>query len=335
MFNFFKKKEYGTGYIPDTLTGKEFRAEEVFRSLPPVTWREKSQSEWKRYLPIRNQTTTSSCVGHTLSTVLGVENFLEENKFVLLSPRSIYARGFAPGGGMNYADAIMIANEIGSAPEQLIPSENKSEEQMRDLTDEKESDRIISKIYRGGNYIWLPIDIEQISAILNTGKAICLGVRFNPGGFTPEVKLDANGIYGHAIVGTDFTIWKGEKALIFQNSWGEGWGFGGLGIITESEMKKGMVVAVYFQELKNEKSPERPKLQITAKNLSTGTQSAEVMKLQIMLSFLGFFPTNIDFTGFYGGITRKAVKDYQGSIGLPQTGIADIETIKKLNSKFS
>ena len=335
MFNFFKKKQYGTGYIPEKLTGKEYRAEEVFRSIAPVAWREKSQAEWKRYLPIRNQTVTSSCVGHTLATVLGVENFLEEGKFVVLSPRSIYARGFAPGGGMVYSDALKIANEIGSSPEQLIPSEGMTEEQIRSLTDEKESDRIIAKIYRGGNYVWLPLDIDSISAILNTGKAVCIGARFNPGGFTPEVKLDTNGIYGHAIVATDFTMWKGEKALVFQNSWGEGWGFGGLGIMTESEMKKGLVVAVYFQELKNEKSSDRPKLQIKQSILTTGTTSPEVMKLQLMLQYLGFFPSNIDTTGFYGGVTRKAVKDYQGSIGFQQTGIADIETIKKLNAKFS
>lgn len=335
MFNFLKKKSYGTGYIPEKETGKEFRVEEVFRALAPVSWVEKKPSEWRRFFPIRNQTVTSSCVGHTLSTVLGVENFLEENKFVVLSPRSIYGRGFEKDGGMMYSKALEIAYKDGSAPEQLIPSENKTEEQIRDLTDEKESDRIIAKVYRGGNYVWLPLDIDAISAILNTGKAVCLGARFNPGGFTPEVKLDANGIYGHAIVGTDFTMWKGEKALVFQNSWGEGWGFGGLGIITESEMKKGLVVAVYFQDLKNQASSDRPNLQIKASDLTTGMQSPEVMKLQLMLQYLGFFPSNIDTTGFYGGITRKAVKDYQGSIGLLQTGIADTETIKKLNSKFS
>jgi len=335
MFDFLKKKQFGTGYIPEKETGKEFRAEEVFRALPPVVWTEKKQSDWKRYFPIRNQTVTSSCVGHTLATVLGVENFIEESKFVVLSPRSIYARGFAPGGGMVYSDALKIAYEMGSAPEQLMPSEGKTEEQIRDLTDEKESDRIIGKVYRGGNYVYLPLDIDAISAILNTGKAVCLGVRFNPSGFTPEVKLDANGVYGHAITGVDFTLWKGEKAIVFQNSWGEGWGFGGLGIITESEMKKGLVVAAYFQDLKNEKSSDRPNLQIKVANLTTGMQSPEVMKLQLMLQYLGFFPSNIDTTGFYGGISRKAVKDYQGSIGLPQTGIADSETIKKLNSKFS
>lgn len=340
IFNkIFKKKDkhFGKGWLGDEPSEKAYLADEIYASYDQVAWTEKPQEQWRRFEPIRNQTTSSSCVGYTVQLMLGGENKLEEDKFVPLSPRMIYARGFEPNGGMYYDKGLKLGTEQGSAPETLMPSENKSEDEMRKLDDERESDRIVAKVYRGGNYVYLPKDIDAVASFLQKGKIVAAGTRFNAGGFSNgEVILTENGIYGHAIALTDFTIYKGEKALIFQNSWGSSWGFNGLGIITETQFKSGgYILSAYYEDLKNEASKgDKPKLQITAAELKIKQYSGEVMKMQIMLQYLGFFPTGVNTTGYYGGITRQAVKDYQLHNNLTPSGSADGETIKSINGKF-
>ena len=82
-------------------------------------------------------------------------------KFVFLSPRMIYGRGFQPGGGMFYDQALKLAKDIGACPDALLPSDNKDEASMQYLGDERESDRIAGKIYRGGNFLYLAKNIVE------------------------------------------------------------------------------------------------------------------------------------------------------------------------------
>lgn len=44
--------------------------------------------------------------------------------------------------------------------------------------------------------------------------------------------------------------------------------------------------------------------------------NVDVLKLQQKLKELGFFPANQDCTGYYGGITAKAVIDFQLKYGI-------------------
>lgn len=328
---------YGKGWIDEPESEKAFKAEEIISAFPPVTWTEKPVASWKRRLPIRNQAQSSSCVAFTTALILGNENAIEEGKFVVLSPRSIYPRGFLPGGGMYFSEGMKIGNEKGATLEHLLPSEGKDESGMKDLSDEKESDRLAAKIYRGGSFIYLPKDIESIASVIAMGKIVALGVRFNSGGFgTGEVKLHPGGVYGHAIGGTDYTIWKGEKALVFQNSWTNTWGFSGMGVITESQMTNtGFSAAIYFENLQNTPGTVKPTVKIKAISLNVGQNNKDVIAMQIILQFLGYFPQNQDITGYYGGISRQGVKDFQKKEGLPDTGIADENTIKKLNAKVA
>lgn len=344
MFDFIKKIfkkskiEYGTGWLGDVPDPeKAYKAVEIYSAFDAVVWTEKKPEEWKRFLPIRNQNGSGACVSYAVATLLGVENYLEEGKFVNLSPRAIYARGYQPEGGMFYEQALKLGSDNGSSLENLIPSDLKNEEEMRKLEDEKESDRLIGKIYRGGAFIYLPKDIDAVASFIQKGKAVAIGTRFNSGGFSNgEVILTENGTYGHAITGVDFTLWKGEKALVFQNSWGSSWGFNGLGIITETQFKSGgYVLSTYYEELKNEvRTDIKPRLKLYATSMKVGDSNGEVMKMQIMLQYFGFFPAGVKCTGYYGGITRQAVKDYQLKNGLAVSGVADTAFINNINNSF-
>lgn len=332
----FKKPVYGTGWNIDPYDERRYESKEIYSAFTPVVWTEKPKEQWRRFEPIRNQNGSSACVSYSLAVMLGVENFLEEGKFVSLSPRAIYGKGFEPNGGMFYAKALQLGKDNGAPPESLLPSEAKGEDEMRKLEDERESDRIVAKTYRGGSFIYLSLDIEEIASKIAEGKTIAFGTRFNSGGFSAgEVVLNKDGQYGHAVTGVDFTLWKGEKVLIFQNSWGSSWGFSGLGIITETQLKSGgFVLAAYYKELKNQAEVgEKLKLIILAQSLKIGDRNGEVMKLQIMLQWLGFFP-QVNATGYFGGITRQAVKDYQTSRNMAPSGLADGQTIISINSNF-
>jgi hypothetical protein len=346
MWKFFKKflrkEQFSYGWLGDErehLDERNYHTEEIFKSYPSPNWTEKKPSEWRRFEPIRNQSSSSSCVAHSLALALGIENYLEEGKFEVLSARFIYSRGYVePDGGMYYLQALEIARKEGTCLEQQMPSLGLNENVMRRKDDETPNIRWVAQIYKANSYVFLPLDIDVIAGVLEqTKKGILLGTRFNQGGFSkPEVVLDKNGVYGHAVVATDYTIYNGKKALIFQNSWGkDDWGINGLGIITEEQFKNGVVLASYLIDFKYEPQKiNKPKMFINANYLKVGDRGSEVVKLQIGLQWLGYFPANQECTGYYGGITRQAVRDFQKNYGLLVTGTADLNTIKKFNEIF-
>jgi len=323
------------GYVGDQPDERDYRYEEIATAPAGVTWVEKSQSLWRRFEPIRNQNGAGACVAFAIALCLGILNYLKEGKFVVLSPRALYARGFVEPAGMNYHDACMLAIKNGLGFEAQLPSEGKGEMAMRDLSDEKESDRLVALLFRGKALVVLPIDFDTIAGVIDTGKPVLLGVRFEDGGFaTGVVNLKSGAKNGHGICGLDRTLWAGEKGLIFQNSWTrDGWGFKGLGVVRESQ-KAGIQFAGYLTELNREPATgKKPQVQISVNSLSVGSVGAQVVKLQVMLQYLGYFPAG-ECTGNFYGITRQAVRDYQKDNNLPVTGVADVATIKKLNAQF-
>jgi len=346
MWNFFrklfKKQEYSYGWLGDEkehLDERNYHTEEIFKSYPSPNWVEKKPSEWRRFEPIRNQNSSNSCVSQSLALTLGIENYLEENKFEVLSARFIYSRGYveASGGGMFYLDALNIAVKEGTCLEQQMPSMGLDENAMR-VKDDTPNERWTAQIYKANSYIVLALDIDVVAGIMEqTKKGILLGTRFNQGGFAnPEVILDKNGIYGHAITATSYTLYNGKKALIFQNSWMRDWGINGLGIITEEQFKNGVVFAAYLIDFKYQpQTANKPRLYINSRYLKMGDRGDDVVKLQVGLQWLGFFPSEQDCTGYYGGLTRQAVRDFQKGYNLPITGIADLNTIQKFNEVFA
>ena len=55
-------------------------------------------------------------------------------------------------------------------------------------------------------------------------------------------------------------------------------------------------------------------------DLSVGVSGDQVSALQLKLQSLGYFPSSLQPTGYFGSVTKKAVIDYQATQGLPTTG---------------
>jgi hypothetical protein len=339
MFDFLKRKKvFGTGGLDDPFDERDFCHKELGLA-PIVEWKEKSPDQWRKF-PIFNQNSSSSCVAQSVAKVLGIENYLEEGKFIQYSARDIYTRRTNEGEGMYYREGMDIGYKFGATIEQLMPSQNLSETLMNNKDDRKPIDNLIALIGKGGNYFSLPIDFDAIASVISQGKGVLLGTRFNSGDWkTGEVILRPNGIYGHAICGVDYCLWKGKKALVFDNSWGYSWGFNGQGIITE-DYKDGLVTAWYYASLPNNwqqtqtQTIPKPKYQFNT-DLRTGMQNVEVSKLQECLKYDGDFPISIPITGYFGGITLDAVKKFQTKYGIEPVGVVDTMTRKKLNELFS
>lgn len=71
---------------------------------------------------------------------------------------------------------------------------------------------------------------------------------------------------------------------------------------------------------------------VFVKFLSLGTKSDDVKQLQIKLKALGFFPSDVDTTGYFGPITKAAVAEFQESHGISSVGYVGPQTRTALNS---
>lgn len=63
-----------------------------------------------------------------------------------------------------------------------------------------------------------------------------------------------------------------------------------------------------------------PTIPTITQDLSIGASNDRVSTLQLKLQNLGYFPSSLQPTGYFGSITKKAVIDYQAAQGLPTTG---------------
>lgn len=285
-----------------------------------VEWVEKLQDEWMKF-PVRNQDGSSSCVAQSIAKILGINNFLEEKEFVELSAKDIYMRRENDGEGMWGIDALKIACDFGATLESLFPSQNIGEEEINKVKSYTKYKHQIAKIFKGKNFVLLPFDIDLIGEQIQKGRGVLLFFKFHDEEWKdyPKIIKD-NPTLHHAVVGVDTTIVDGEKAIVIDDSWGEFYGLKGQRVITESFLKARLSFAGYIVDLKNDwrdevdkSEAEKPEHEfIERMKFSTRFNVSEEVKwLQKVLIYENLFPVNIDITGYYGSITRKAVLRFQ------------------------
>lgn len=66
--------------------------------------------------------------------------------------------------------------------------------------------------------------------------------------------------------------------------------------------------------------------------LQKGNRGANVVNLQDVLKVAGYFPVNVRSTGYYGSITKNAVKKFQKAKGLAVDGIAGSKTMAAVSA---
>lgn len=366
IFNLFRKQP-GTGANLDTRPQsekeKDYHFSEIVATANPVNWVEKPQSEWRKF-PIYNQNGSGSCVAQTMAKLLGIFYWLKNGNYVHFSATHIYQRRINKAtGGMGGVNVFDIA-KTGVTLEELAPSQSMTDDQMTNFKIDEYKVKV-GEIFKIGNFVMLPVmDIDTIASVIQTtGKGVMVWVYFKNDEWTevptikyPGLTADAPGVGRHSITAVDFTLYKGEKALIIDDSWGTSYGKAGQRVITESFFKERNFFAAYplnfaFEDQTQPSpsptptptptptpDPSRPRHTFaqklvfipwdTPKNQPSDialneNQKVDVAALQDILKYEGFFPTSTMSTGYFGAITAKGLLLFQKKYTLDTVAVLD------------
>lgn len=332
---------------PEAEKNLDYKFEELVSSPAPVKWTEKPQDKWRSF-PVQNQNGSGSCVAQTLKKMMGIYVWLKTGTYLALSATHIFQRrANRPSSGMGYPDCFKIGQK-GVTLEQFAPSEQLTDEKM-DNTKVAPFAGSVGEIFKLGAYVQVPIkDIDTVASIIQeTGKAVMLWFFFKGKEWAPLVPVvedesmtPASAPARHSVAGVDFTLYKGKKAVIIDDSahFGKRW----VRVVTEDFFKKRNFLAAYFINFAFEDgslSPTTPKPKYTfTRDLEmsvTVVYDKDVVALQDILKYEGLFPANVESTGYFGSVTKKAVEAYQAKYGIAVAGRVGPSTRAHLNSKYS
>lgn len=322
------EETFKSGAVPDTRTEKEregdYKFKEVVASVAPVDWKEKPQTEWRKF-PIFNQDGSGSCVAQTQAKELGIMRFLKDGVYVHFSASDIYQRrANKPGAGMGSADVRAVVKRGGATLEVLSPSQGMTDEQMDSVIVE-DYKRKVGEVFKVPNYIELPsADIEAIASVIQTTKkGVMVWFYFKIDEWTehPVIKYPGMGLYDdgvarHSITAVDYTLVNGKKCLIIEDSWGTAYGMAGQRVIDEDFFRARNFYAGYLVNFSFDVSPTEKPHHTFFTDMEFGQTSGEVKWLQDCLKYEGLFPANASSTGYFGAITRKSVRDFQDKHGV-------------------
>ena len=331
----------------DEEKAKDYTLKEVAGGGTVPIWEPKSISEWRRF-PIYNQDGSGSCVAQTEAKEMGIMRWLKDGEYVHFSATDIYQRrANKPYSGMGAIDARNIVRNGGATLEVLAPSQGMNDDQMDDYPTEAYK-REVGEVFKVPNYIALTAgSIEEVaSTIQATGKGVMVWFYFKNDEWTSTPKVIHTGINNvspgvvrHSVTAVDFTLVNGKKCLIIEDSWGPGAGIGGCRVITEEFYEARNWYAGYLVNFRYETPSNKPMATFDT-DMQLGQMNGDIIDLQDCLKYEQVFPENIGSTGYYGGITQKAVQDFQKKYGIATDGVPGYgrcgpKTREKLNSIFS
>lgn len=349
MFNLFatKKPTLGAG-ISNRDRELDYSIEEI--KVASGMLLPKTEDEWRKYL-IRNQLSTSTCVAHSVAKSLGINNYIEEGKYLDLSPRFIYAQRINnPGLGMIAENSAAIVNKSGCPLEVQVPFIN-NESEMNKIEDVTEYDRQTALIAKPKGVIHFnPKDIDTIANYIEaTGRSVNVFVQFNYNEWT-DVPVLKGGPFNcrHCIPLTNGILYNKDTATVAEDSWGPSYGKGGRRILTRDWFQSGRVYEAYaFEDVQNNwrdvdlSSVIKPKY-VFKNIMKLGEKNDDILMLQKCLKSIGFFPETQEPTGYYGGITANAVlqfalkylPEHKQEVLLVKGKSVGKKTLSKLNEIF-
>lgn len=340
MFDFLKKllpNEHGFGAIEDFRSendkAKDYFFREIVASATPVDWNEKRPEQWRSFT-IRDQDGSGSCVMQSISKLCEILYWLRtgQKEKVQFSSAFYKYRSNFPSEGMIGVNAFDIWREKGVPLEVLAPSQKLSEGALNGvaITQNAEDTAYVFKIENYVQFVPKTSFEEIASTIQKTGKGVMVWFRFDLNEWTdiPTIKTTAPKNH-HSIVAVDYTLYKGKKYLVVEDSWGSFNAWKGKRLISEEFFASRNTFAAYpinfklFEveapipvpdtfKFKKDLSfiPLNNKGQISDTALNE-KQKSDVIALQNVLKSEGFYPVNTESTGYYGAITSKAVLEFQ------------------------
>lgn len=307
------------GALVDNRTRKErdkdYRISEVVARADAVKWEDRPP----RQFPIRSQDGSSACVAFSAAKMMGILQYANKGgRFVDFSPAYLYKRrmnsGIGDGQGMWAYDMWGLLQKEGITLDPLMPSDGLSEEKINAVP-EIEVYRDVAQLFRVENYVTYEAgrDFDVIAGtILKTGKGVITWFTFNSNEWTtmPTIKTSSPQAH-HSVCAVDAVIYKGNECIVIDDSWGSIHGSNGQRFITREFFEARNTYAAYPIAFKTEQSDMPRPRYVFKYPMKIGQVSPDIKVLQDVLKYESLFPTNIDSTGKYGEITRKAVLDFQ------------------------
>ena len=237
----------GKGAIRDIEDPRDLPYEPIFSAAPPVT-----QQEWQAgfdirsklglsRLPIKNQFSSSSCVGQAFSYYGAILNLAETGVYNEFSAKSIYSQIRLPQGGAFFRDGAKLMVDFGSLLELTIKSYKSDGTVDEQFISEKNwiTPELIemAKVFQSKEYRLINgIGIDVFAQAIRDNNGVVFGVEgVNNGTWNnlQPVPPSTNSDWAHALYGVGFGInSQGKKTIYTPNSWGDRFG-GAMQEITE------------------------------------------------------------------------------------------------------
>jgi hypothetical protein len=305
---------------PPEAKAKDWHFDEVATAIP-VNWVEKTFKDL-RFFSRRDQDGSGSCMAQSGAKVLGIENVVEENLYNEMSATPLYqARANKPTTGMWQQDCLSLMCKPVVCFESQVPSQKMSDAQMDAPYTITADEVAIAEEYRASGYAFIPIDIDKVASVVAEGKAVQLLMYFKadewwgqtdgvPKILHPELtNMDVDALR-HGIAAVDYLLHIGEKSLGIEDSAvlpTEN----GQRILTNTFFKQRCYGAGYLLPLSNNHSIiNKPQYTFT-KQLTYGMTDPDIVALQNILKFEGYFTSTIPSTGYFGPITAQALQKWQ------------------------
>jgi hypothetical protein len=312
---------------------------EIVSKANPVDWKPLDLSKLPDW-PVLNQDRTSACVAFSFAMMCTIMYFIRQGVMVIFSPKWIYNwrknKNVGDGQGMSGYDVFDIGADQGLIPEDMMPSQMLSEEEINKFSAQP-WEKEVGKAFRTSDQrVTIPKgDIEAAASVMQTtGKPIMVWFNFGTGEWTTNPTISAlSAPYNHSVLFVPpkkkgdmvFGIYAGKKAIVIQDSWGLiRTTLAGKRVIDEVFYKARNLFACYFMRFRfDEGQGARP------------VYDGSIISLQKCLQFEGCFPLNVAFAEAFGPVTSKSIAQFQLKHGLEQTGSMGPKTTALVKSLYS
>lgn len=334
--------------------------QEIVAGAAAVPWGEKPLGKWRKF-PISNQNGSGSCMAQTLRKLAGIIVSLASGVYLDFSATDIYQRRVNKGSAGMGVDDLYAIGAQGITLDALMPSDAMGDTAMDAMVPSDQAIKVRA-LFQLGNPVFLPVgDIDAIASVINvTGKGVQLMMFWNVDEYGPVPLVlhpsltsgQAEGVHSTAAV--DFTLlgqtnvpnhpelW-GKKALVMDESWDKiATTIDGQRLITEDFLKARNFCTTYPMNFKYQAGTvARPHHTFITSEVFKYDPKAPVSKddnvvaIQDILKFEGYFPSNVDSTGYFGPLTQQKLMLWQKAHSIPATGVAAILTLTEMNRLYS
>lgn len=327
-----------TGLLEDNRTeeqkAKDWDTSELYASGDvKAIFREVKDGEWKKY-QTRNQDGSGSCVANTVAKMLEIKRFMGKGDSIKFSHAPIYGKRVnKPSAGMVGVDALELATKYSSCKESDLPSENLNDAQL-DAIVLPSNFEDLNNLVVPTNYLTVKqfdLTFDYIAGLVEKEGCVMIWVNTDYQSWCKDIPTPGavkKGEVRHSITAVDTIKLDGVEYIVIEDSWGKFGKYDGQRLITREFFKDAVFFAGVLKDFKYDITDDAFDPFNTV--MVYGERSEEIKRLQKLLQARGFFPADQECTGYYGGVTARAVYLMQ-----VQYNVAPISELNSIQVNFN